>query len=268
VLLLLFVWGASAGPLEAGMYEQSIRALRQLLATQDGPPVWARLGQALSRAGRYQEALEAFEFGQGQYYDARAIPDHATALRAVGRCEEAMALRSSARWLAKEESMELALTVGLLDDALYCKQLALALTYGEQALTLDPESASAHAGLADVYLALGEPDEAEWYLQLAQQLDPHEDRVVIATLRALLAQERWQDLSRLLPQLKGALARQPAVFVAKVQLALVQARIRDAMQLYHDPAWRDHEDHEIQALREAIAQHFRVGFAPSPRRGP
>ena len=53
-MLLLFVWMALAGPLEAGFYEQSIRAMRQLLTTQDQPPLWARLGQALSRAGHYE----------------------------------------------------------------------------------------------------------------------------------------------------------------------------------------------------------------------
>jgi tetratricopeptide (TPR) repeat protein len=266
-VLLLFVSMASAGPLESGMYEQSIRAMRQLLAKQDQPPVWARLGQALSRAGRYQEALEAFELGQGRYYDAQALPDHANALRGVGRCEEAMALRSSARWVAQGEPDELLLTVGLVDDALSCGLLDRALEYGEQALALDPESAAAHAALADVYRALGDPDEADWYLQLAEQRGPSDDRVLVATLRALVAQQRWQELGKALPQIQGPLARHPAVFVAQVQLALVQTRIRDVVVLCQDPSWRDHEDREIQALRQVIAEQFRVGFAPSPRRG-
>jgi tetratricopeptide (TPR) repeat protein len=267
-VLLLFVSMALGGPLEAGLYEQSIRAMRQLLSKQEQPPVWARLGQALSRAGRYQEAVDAFEFGLGRYYDAQALPDHATALRGLGRCEEAMALRSSARWAAKDEPEELALTVGLVDDALACGQLARAIEYGAQALALDPESGAAHAALADVYRALAEPDEADWYLQLAQELAPSDDRVVIATLRGLAAQQRWQEAGRLLLQIKGPLLRHPALFVAQVQVAFAQMRIREVIGLCQDPSWRDHEDREIQALRQAIVQQFGVGFAPSPRRGP
>jgi tetratricopeptide (TPR) repeat protein len=255
VLLLLTLVSLAAGsPLEMGLYEQSIQAMSQLLVNQDQPPIWSRLGVALSRAGRYQEALGAFQSGLGMAYETGPVLDHANALRGVGRCEEAMALRSSALLGSLQETGITAARVGLVDDALACERLDLAYDYAMEALAHDPESGAAHAALADVYQALGQPDDAAWTLQLAQKLGPSDTRVIVASIRALALERRWAELSRILPRLSGAAEREPAVFVGKVQLALAQNRPRDAAQLCMDPKWERHEDRTVQDVRRSVLE--------------
>lgn len=256
MLLLTLVSLAVGSPLEAGLYEQSIQAMNQLLRTQDQPPIWARLGVALSRAGRYQEALVAFQSGLGMAYEAGPLLDHANALRGAGRCEEAMALRASALLSAPDEAALTRARVGLVDDALACERLDLAWDYGMEALAQDPESAAAWAAMAEVHLALGQPEDARWSLQTAQELGSGDPRVIVATVRALAAERRWAELSQILPRLKGAIGREPAIFVARVQLGMAQGRVRDVVQLCQDPRWERHEDRQVQAVREAALERM------------
>lgn len=260
----LLVSLCAAAPLDAGLYEEAIRAMKMTLMTKDQPPLWSRLGMALARAGRYDEALVAFSFGEGLYYEQAAIPDHADALRGLGRCEEAMALRRSGLLTARDEAATSALYVGLVDDALGCGKPALAIEIGDEALAFAPDSAPVYAAISDAWRALQEQVEADWHLRVANDLSPEDSRVKVANLRAFAAEGRWSEINAMLPRLRGPEVRLPAVFVARVQLALAQTRMRDAVSLYQDEIWARSEDPAVIAYRAIIAERFALKELRAP----
>jgi tetratricopeptide (TPR) repeat protein len=157
------------GFLNTGRYAQMESAARELLG---GRPragmVWKALGIALWAQGK--DALEALESAARLMpEDAEVRSDLGTALRGVGRLEEAVgcyrrALEIEPRFAEAHNNLGGALRdLGRLEEA--------AQSY-RRALEFKPDFATAHANLGDVLLAMGYLAAAESSCRRALELDP------------------------------------------------------------------------------------------------
>jgi tetratricopeptide (TPR) repeat protein len=201
------------------------------------------LGVALSRAGRHEEALAAYDRALEIAPDAAALHyERVLSLRALARDEEA----------ASELDLVLHLEPGHAgaqqlagEAALRRGDLGTAIAHLRSALAADDRIAASHHLLGVALLARGELDEAAPSLQAAARLDP---RLATASRRAFAAASASRGLVRLadgdargaLLDLRGALAADPGDAFAANGLAWILATSSD-------PALRD----PLEAVRAA-----------------
>lgn len=157
-------------------------------APQD-PDLLGLLGAALVDQGAYEAALDLFPQAEGSdFYEEHGIRYHADALRAVGDGSGAAALRFQRR-LSPEEAGEREANEHLyrIDDFRLTGDWSSALDAVSVALASDAHRPLFYAVLADIYLDMGDWDEAEQALWFAQRMVEDE----ADNPRLLRVEARW-----------------------------------------------------------------------------
>jgi tetratricopeptide (TPR) repeat protein len=189
------------------------------------------LGVALSRAGRHEEALSAYERALALEPDSAELHyDRVFSLRALGREQEAEGELDLVLHLAPDHAGAHQMKG---EAALRRGDLGTAITHLRDALASNNRVAAAHHLLGIALLARGEIDDAAPSLQAAARLDP---RLAPASRRAFAAASSSRGLVRLadgdargaLIDLRAALAADPGDPLAANGLAWILATSSDA----------------------------------------
>lgn len=260
---MIWLWAAAvAGPLERGQFEVVVSTMNKVLEKHPGAPgPLARVGMAQSRAGRYREALATFEPVTGTaFYEARALEDHANALRGLGRCAEAAELRTSAAFVADEER-QLALWVGVIDDWLECGDLTRAEDAVEWALVFDPSAPAVHAAWADVLRLGGDAAGAEYAAAVANRSAPTDPRVLLGYSRWCASVGDWRCVGERIDLLEVQRPRDPNLLGLHLQMLVGTYRWLEAGATCAKPEWAEHQSVTLRAAC-ARARH------PEGQRGP
>lgn len=170
----------------AQQYRTALVDIREALeARPDDADLHAWLGISYSRIGAFADALPAFTFCAGSpvYENRGGIAAHADALRAIGRPEEAVALRRERLATLSDSHAELALRLGIVDDHRWAAEPLLAQDAAWEAIAMEPRSQDAWASLAEAQMDAGDVEEARATLWLTTLLDG-------ANLREHLAEAR------------------------------------------------------------------------------
>jgi tetratricopeptide (TPR) repeat protein len=169
MLLLSLLLGVSPGrpQLSNANYRMAAAAARQALERNpDEVAHHATLANALARMGRCTEALDHYAWALGDpFYDQYGVPLQADCLRMLGRPDEAAEVRATTPINARSRAalaVDLA-HAGRFDEAFDALDLALAW---------EPGSPDLEGARARVFLAMGELEQAEASVWVAQRLGP------------------------------------------------------------------------------------------------
>lgn len=218
-------------------YEESITLHGELIdAVPYAFQAWYNLANALSGTGRYEEALQAYEYSflinedfEQAYSDYAELclelgkPEQALQCYQefiarfepgvdlyiqIGRCHEALG-----NYLEATSAYEQALAIEPFDDELLfhigCCQMAMgrhqqAVRYFRRALTIDDAGEEYHLALAETLEVLGKYTKAERHFYEALCLAQYEERYLLAYVRFLLRRNRAQEALALLePEMEG-----------------------------------------------------------------
>ncbi len=225
-----------------------IRLETELAANPDDLTAQGQLGSAYARAGRYADAIVLFDMAPfGEWYESKGLLDHAHALRALGRGEEAARLRLSTRVTESERSGMVTL-LSAVDDYLDAGRADLAEELALEAVGAFPSSPATHAWLATVYVDQHRLDEGEAELWLADMLGAPSARSL--TLRAQLAQDEG-DLEEARALLDEAVKLRPDSRVVMSMRAEVERRDGNcpaALNLVDKTRFGFHEEPQAMAV--------------------
>jgi tetratricopeptide (TPR) repeat protein len=248
---------AAAGPLDVGLPNLATKELSAYVEEHDLPFVHARLGSAWARTGRYADAVASFELGAGAPFHLReGFLDHATALRSLGRCEEAASVRLEGRWDV-EESVELLLLSEAVADHAACGHWEQAEEVALQGLALDPDAPAVNAAWAEVLRATGDDVGAEHHLELALSAAA-ERRALRPWLVAAEVRLDAGDRIGAADALDHAMEltfRHPTMIWLRVRLLVGAEAWADAATLLRQMPWAVHEDRRLLAAKVAVLAH-------------
>jgi tetratricopeptide (TPR) repeat protein len=141
-------------------------AEKSLRKSPDSPNAHAQMAIALCRMGKYNDALPYFAFAQGStLYPIRIHEYHADALRYLGREMEAKQLREELLMdRAIPTGMHPRILAGMIDDLREHGKVFEAVEVAHRLMSKHPNAALSYAMMAEVYLDMGDPDEAYFYI--------------------------------------------------------------------------------------------------------
>lgn len=164
-------------------------------AARDEPKLLLTLIEENIEQNRYFAALAYIKsykqnFGSPSYL----LILHAHVLRNLNQDEEAMALYQQA--LNTDQKAEALHGLGLL--AAKQQQFQQAITYLQEATTLNPTNAITLSDLGFAYLSLGNTQEARLPLGQAIELDPKNQRIIANTVLLLLMENKTNEAQALM----------------------------------------------------------------------
>lgn len=180
-----------------GELEGATALYRQALEIDRQPFVYLGLGDVLQRAGRYEDALEAFRSVLELDPDsATAHYDLGVTYARMGRPEEAVDEYERALELQPGglQAAKILNNLGALAQAE--GNLASAATFFERAVEASPAHLESHYNLAMIRLRNGMTDEAIELLERASSLAPDHEQVHLGLGRAYMAAGRAEDAYR------------------------------------------------------------------------
>lgn len=132
----------------------------------DNTAAHAQLAISLCRLGRYNDALPHFEFAKGTLlFPVRLHEYHADALRYTGKVEKAVSVRSELLMDSKIPSgMHPRLLAGMVDDWRQVGNMEKAFDVAFRLMSKHPNAALSYAVMAQLYLDVGDPQEAFFYI--------------------------------------------------------------------------------------------------------
>lgn len=222
---------------KAGVTDRSLAAIR---------------AAALSRAGQYSDSLPLFEAGDGSaYYEQHGIRYHADALRETGYGHAAAALRAEHAATADIEStMVFTEDQQRVWDLRAVSDLDAALVAGEALVLRYPGSGVAWTTLAEVYLDLGQLDEARIVLAIgAGQNSRGPRQVALTQLRMHLIEGEFDEATALLRQLKRRLAGRAEFWEIYLEYLLLTDDAPQAQKMVSRPRFSDNTSPAFNALR-------------------
>ena len=120
---------------------------------------------SLCRLGRYHDALPHFAFVMDDAKSIKLTEYHADALRALGRVDEAVALRESLLWDARAPyGMKPRILAGIIDDFRSVGDIYHAFQYADRLMAEHPNAALSYALMAELYLDIGDQNQAFFYI--------------------------------------------------------------------------------------------------------
>lgn len=175
--------------LAARQWRNVFQGLRKDLADNpEDPELHATLGIVSARIGRYGEAVAAFSFAQGSpTYEGQGLSLHADALRATGDYQGAIALRRESFAAAERALRQSVVSLDLADDLRYAGDLLGAEQAALYVLAEAPRMEETYALLAEIALDVGDTDEAELNLWLADLYGHRTSRTRVARARLQIA---------------------------------------------------------------------------------
>ena len=147
----------------------------------------AQIAISLCRLGRYNDALPHFAFAQGtRLFPIRLYEYHADALRYTGQVEKAVSLRTE---LLMDHQIPVGvhprILAGMADDWRYAGDIEKAFDVGFRLMSKHPNAGLSYAIMAQLYLDVGDPQEAFFYIWRGRQ-KVHNTRTEEAYARYLL----------------------------------------------------------------------------------
>ena len=132
----------------------------------DNESAHAQLAISLCRLGRYNDALPHFLFAQGtSLFPVRLHEYHADALRYTGKVDKAVSVRSELLMDNRIPSgMHPRLLAGMVDDWRYAGDIEKAFEVAFRLMSKHPNAALSYAVMAQLYLDIGDPEEAFFYI--------------------------------------------------------------------------------------------------------
>lgn len=166
--------GAAAGlvmMLQSGRPRIAIQNATRLLEQEpNNVEVLTALGIGQARSGYFADALGTLSLCErADLYSDLGLEAHANTLRAFGRGEEAAALRLQRRVEPMAGLQELRLWLYAADDLLAAGDLLGAMEMNLAGMAAEPESGLLLAQHAEILIAMGETDEADFWLWRAGQ---------------------------------------------------------------------------------------------------
>lgn len=209
---------------------------------------------AFAKAEEFQEAIERFRLSEGcQLYENIGLRFHADALRAVGEGREAAALRtqqleltelpSALAHIARMERIRDLISVGAYDEALEAADLAIAEK---------PEWAAYYAAKSEIYTAMGDHEEAGWWLWIASFRFVRPESVLYpeATLMTALGDGGHAEL--LLRDMAKGRRHRPEFWRHLVEAIAQTERWEYAMQVLDRQLIANMPDPALRALRARV----------------
>jgi len=240
--------------LRTGRSLMAVQNARQSLArTPHNTELLTALAVGEARVGYYADAAATFAFSAGEpLYEELGIEAHATTLRACGDGEAAAALRLQ-RLLVPELTPQTELRVWMYaaDDLWAAGDIGGALDMNEAGRAQFPRSSILHAQAAELHLALGDTDAADFHLWFSDQ-QGRQQRWHIAEGRRrlqlgdLVGAHEMADAFLTMSQPSARFA----AFRAEVLIALGEAD--DAGYMLNFGRWRLTEDPEILVARMRV----------------
>lgn len=190
-------------------------------------------------------------------------PQHANAYRyraeacfAVGHFDEAAQHAQKAIFLSPVNADALSI---LGDALLEKKEVPLAIKAYDDSAALNPDSWKVHANKGIAYMHIGEFEQAQQCLLLANALNPMQPSVALPLVSVLIDQRQYNDAQLLLDRLQAALPRDARVHTAVGDSALAQGNTVDAVASFVKALSIDDENIGIQLkLANALAQDGKV----------
>ena len=187
-------------------------ALRALVTAVDVDPgasgAWVNLGVALRRRGDFTGAEAAYR--RAIDVDPEMVPGYSNLyqlLRATGRAREARALVSDIMGLAHRDPW---LLLAMGDECMQARDFAGAERLFKESRHTAPREAAPTAALAALALAKGDQSRARKWLKRAEELDPHEPRLVSIRAALGLPQPRTVHAAGGEVSLKGTVSPAPS----------------------------------------------------------
>lgn len=243
--------GSAALSIRQARYRLAVvQASRGLEENPDEPDLHATLATAWSKAGYFADAAGAFELCAGSaYYESHGLDAHADQIRAMGQGREAATLRLQQLvnpQLADARRMRVLLAAA--DDLLVEDAPREALELAERAMAAYPRSPMVHAVLADIHLAMGDEEEADFHAWLSASYGQTTRLMLVEARRELAAGNTKgaysaTELAR--EQHSGSL-KIPAL---RAEIRRVQGDLDSAMAILSLKKWIMTEDPVILAVR-------------------
>jgi tetratricopeptide (TPR) repeat protein len=218
---------------------------------------YLRLGQALSRLGREEEALDALASAAAYADQASALPYLQQAEVHVAREEWTAALaafREAAR-LSPQDPEPHYRRGWVLSEKLGDDEAALACF--EEALALDPEHKPSRLALGRLHAARGECDAAARRLDPLLSQDPNDGSVGklhILLAECLLEQGRTNEALSHLEQARSLDPQAPSILLRLGQGYSQAGRFQDAIEAYLRVIELAPQGQEAQEAREALEE--------------
>ena len=190
--VLLFLKAIQASPAENFLKMGTPRLARQIAEKQlqkapDQVKAHTMMGISQARLGLYSDALASFELSLGDESNIHRYEFHADCLRALGRGGEAAALRSLLLYDPRIPlSAQVRIRSGVIDDHRSVGSFDLAFDAATELLSKHPNATLAYLMLAELWMDMGEFEEAEFYLWRASWKE--------YPLRGLQVEARWMLL--------------------------------------------------------------------------
>ena len=163
------------------------QARAQLQTAPDDTDLMTVLAVAESRSGYFSDAAGSFALCAGtRLYEDLGLEAHANVLRALGDGEQAAALRLQRLLAPLTGQMAFRLWLGASDDLRSVGDIDGAMEMTHAGLAQFPNAGMLHAQLAELLLAHGDTDAADFHLWWAARQGEHQ-RWVIAEGRRRLA---------------------------------------------------------------------------------
>lgn len=239
--------------LQSGRPRMAIQnASRHLESQPNDVEVLTALGIGEARAGYFADALGTLSLCAGaELYNDLGLEAHANALRAFGRGDEAFALRLQRRVAPMAEMQEQRLWLHAADDLLSAGDALGALDANLVGMAAYPESALLLAQHAEIMIALGDEDEADFWLWRADQQGRTQRWLIVESARR-------QSLG----DVTGAYAIADRAIAVRQPTARLAAARADALRRIGEPdtarhylsfgSWSLTEDPHILVARLAI----------------
>lgn len=218
------------GAVAALLLSLSIISFRQTMAYYDhvslysdviakNPKCWvaySNLGVELSARGEKDVALELFRKSLAiDPKKARVNSNYGQALITVGR-----------------------------RDGYFPGQLQEALEHFEYALSVDPDLADAHAGMAEILLEMNNKEDAKKHMRDALRLQPRYTQVLLASALMMIKDEEWREAEEVFHRLIEIKPSVPEAYHGVGLSLLNQNRPRDAIVYFQKSLLLDPDSFE------------------------
>jgi uncharacterized protein HemY len=188
-LALLFISSLLASPADDFLKMGTPRLARQMAEKQlqqnpDSIQAHTMMGITQSRLGLYSDALASFEMSIGDDSNIHRLEFHADSLRALGRGDEAAGMRALLLHDSRTPlSAQVRIRSAMIDDYRSIGAYDLAFRTANELLSRHPNAMLSYFMYAELWMDLGDLEEAEFYLWRATWKN--------IPLRGLQSEARW-----------------------------------------------------------------------------
>ena len=265
-LLLMLVVAAQTASLafaeryvEQGMIIYALQVLDQLIDNgEESEDAYALRGHLMMMRGRYEYALTDFEYGLGSEKMAgREGESYANALRVVGECEKAAAIREEIRrWGSLPRNAHIRLYGDQIDDLRYCGHHQQAWSVQDEMGNHFPKAALTHLKAAELYLDERDFDNASRKIWMSQLYFENEAWADTAARLAIL-EGRYDEAQEWMSYIKTQRIPDRSLMMQLVALKMSNDP-SSALHKLEQVRWSFNDNPVLEILKIALMQDLNM----------